>query len=96
MVDYINVVIGGHAIISDNYCIRKGIANGTSCLFANGILNKHAVTKLRRLPNTTLFVPSVISSQVECIIMKHTLRKYKHLNIDGKLHLVHFVIHHVR
>ena len=96
MSGYLNVVVGGPDIIDDNYCIINGIANGTGCVFAKVILNKNAIIKLRVLPATQIVVPSVLSSHVECIIMKHILERYKNISIDPSLSKGFFPIHPVK
>ena len=83
-------------VSNDNFCVVKGIANGTSCVFAKVVLNDNAIIKVRRLPNTKIWVPCVLSSQVEAIIMKHTLDKYVNADTDATLPLGHFSIHPMR
>ena len=92
MSGYLNVIIGGPAIVNQNHCVEKGIANGTSCVFAKVVLTKSAVIKRRQLPGTKLFVHCVYVSEVERLILKHTLKRFKEMSIDPALPLGCFAI----
>ena len=72
---YLDVVIGGPAIILYNPDTLNGIANGTFCTFARVILKPRAIVNI----STTLYgnVPCVYAKDVKCILFKHVLAPYK-------------------
>ena len=76
---YLDVVIGGPAMILDNPDTLNGIANGTFCTFAKVILKATAQVNI----STTLYgyVPCVYAKDVKCILFKHVLEPYKNIQI---------------
>ena len=88
---------GAPAIINTNFNTEAGIANGTQCVFHAIILKNKAQVKMRRSSGgDSLLVPSVMASDVECIIFKHTLERYEKMKLDPRLPAGCFQVKSVR
>ena len=85
MSGYLNVVIGGKAILNSNLCTSKGLANGTGCRVVKVELTPDAVIRQRKIHGTNLYVPCVYAHEVEALICEHVLPRYNKKTIRKRL-----------
>lgn len=85
MSGYLNVVIGGKAILNSNLCTSKGLANGTGCRVVEVELTPDAVIRQRNIHGTNLYVPCVYAHEVEALICEHVLPRYKKKQLENDL-----------
>ena len=76
MSGYLNVAIGGKAILNNNICTANGLANGTGCRFVKVEMTRTAVIRKRRLPGTKLYAPCVYAHEVEALNCKNVFPRY--------------------
>ena len=93
MAGYLNIIIGGRGMINENFLTEKGISNGTEAIFAEVVLKENATIFPKKLPSCHIVVPAVMSGDVECITMKHTLPYFRDLQIDPTLPAGYFSVH---
>ena len=91
MPGYLNVVIGGPAVINHNFNVYQGVANGTTGLFAKVILKPHAKVYVKGLHGTDLMVHTVRASYVDYIVFKH-MEQFQKVKIEETLRPGYFSI----